>query len=66
LLARLYEFWALFLFIRPRLPASLGELRIHNLDVARATVDLPLVRHETDVGVNVLRRGVDVEVTVVK
>ena len=37
-------------FTRPRLPASLGELRIHNLEVAGATVDLLLVRHEHDVG----------------
>jgi glycogen debranching enzyme len=53
-------------FTRPRLPASLGELRIHNLEVAGATVDLLLVRHENDVGVNVLRRDGDVQVTVVK
>jgi glycogen debranching enzyme len=53
-------------FIRPRLPASLLELRIHNLEVAGATVDLLLVRHENDVGVNVLRREGDVQVTVVK
>jgi glycogen debranching enzyme len=51
---------------RPQLPASLGELRIHNLEVAGATVDLLLVRHEQDVGVNVLRREGDVQVTVVK
>jgi glycogen debranching enzyme len=53
-------------FTRPQLPASLGELRIHNLEVAGATVDLLLVRHENDVGVNVLRREGDVQVTVVK
>jgi len=53
-------------FTRPRLPAALGELRIHNLEVAGATVDLLLVRHEYDVGVNVLRREGDVEVLVVK
>ena len=34
-------------FTRPHLPASLGELRIHNLEVAGATVDLLLVRHST-------------------
>jgi glycogen debranching enzyme len=51
---------------RPQLPASLGELRIHNLEVAGATVDLLLVRHEHDVGVNVLRREGDVEILVVK
>jgi glycogen debranching enzyme len=53
-------------FTRPQLPASLGELRIHNLEVAGATVDLLLVRHENEVGVNVLRREGDVQVTVVK
>ena len=45
---------------------SLGELRIHNLEVAGATVDLLLVRHEHDVGVDVLRREVDVQILVVK
>ena len=50
-------------FTRPQLPASLGELRIHNLEVAGATVDLLLVRHENDVGVNVLRREGDVQIT---
>jgi glycogen debranching enzyme len=53
-------------FNRPQLPASLGELRIHNLEVAGATVDLALVRHEQDVGVNVLRREGDVQIMVVK
>jgi glycogen debranching enzyme len=53
-------------FICPRLPAAVGELRIHNLEVAGATVDLLLVRHEQDVDVHVLRREGDVQVTVVK
>jgi glycogen debranching enzyme len=53
-------------FTRPHLPASLGELRIHNLEVAGATVDLLLVRHDYDVGVNVLRRDGDVQILVVK
>ena len=52
-------------FNRPRLPASLGELRIHNLEVAGAAVDLLLVRHEHGVSVNVLRREGEVEVLVV-
>jgi glycogen debranching enzyme len=52
-------------FTRPRLPASLGELRIHNLEVAGATVDLLLVRYEHGVAVNVLRREGDVQITVV-
>jgi glycogen debranching enzyme len=51
---------------RPHLPASLGELRIHNLQVGAGTVDLLLNRHEHDVGVNVLRREGDVEILLVK
>ena len=47
-------------FTRPHPPISLGELRIHHLEVAGATVDVLLVRHEQDVGVNVLRRNGDV------
>jgi glycogen debranching enzyme len=53
-------------FNRPQLPASLGELRIHNLEVAGATVDLLFVRHEHDVSVTVLRREGDVQIMVVK
>jgi glycogen debranching enzyme len=53
-------------FTRPLLPASLGELRIHNLEVAGATVDLLLTRQEHDVGVNVIRREGNVQVLVVK
>jgi glycogen debranching enzyme len=53
-------------FIRPQLPESVGELRIHNLEVAGTTLDLLLVRHEHDVGVNVLRRDGDAEVLIVK
>jgi glycogen debranching enzyme len=51
---------------RPVLPSSLGELRIHNLQVAGGSVDLVVVRHEQDVGVNVLRREGDLEILVVK
>jgi glycogen debranching enzyme len=53
-------------FHRPHLPSSLPELRITNLFVAGATVDLLLVRHLDDVGVNVLHRDGDVSVVVVK
>ncbi len=53
-------------FTRPQLPASLGELRIHNLEVCGATVDLLLVRQERDVGVSVIRGEGDVQVLVVK
>jgi glycogen debranching enzyme len=53
-------------FIRPQLPEAVSELRIHNLEVAGTTFDLLLLRHEQDVGVNVLRREGDAEVLVVK
>jgi glycogen debranching enzyme len=53
-------------FTRPCLPASLNELRIHNLEVAGATVDLLLLRHDYDVSVNVLRREGDVQIMVIK
>jgi glycogen debranching enzyme len=52
-------------FNPPQLPASLGELRIHNLRLANATVDLMLVRHTHGVSVNVLRREGSVEILVV-
>jgi hypothetical protein len=41
-------------------------LRIHNLEVAGATLDLLLLCHEQDVGVTVLRREGDVEILIVK
>ncbi len=53
-------------FHRPQLPSSLPELRITNLSVAGATVDLLLVRHMGDVGVNVLHRVGEVSVLVEK
>jgi hypothetical protein len=52
--------------LSPRAPASLGQLRIHNVQLAGATVDLLRVRHAYDVGVNVLRRDGDVQILVVK
>jgi hypothetical protein len=51
-------------FTRPVLPPSLGELRIHNLEAAGATVDLLLVRHGHDLGVTVLRREGDAQILV--
>jgi len=44
----------------------LGELSIHNLQVAGAVVDLLLVRHQHDVGLNVLRREGEVQILMVK
>jgi glycogen debranching enzyme len=51
---------------RPCLPNCLSELRIHNLELPGATIDLLFVRHENDVGVAVLRREGDVELLVLK
>ena len=53
-------------FHQPRLPSFVPELRITNLEVAGASVDLLLVRHGDDVGVNVLRRDGDLSVVVAK
>jgi glycogen debranching enzyme len=53
-------------FARPTLPAFLNEVRISNLALGGATLDLLLVRHGDDVGVNVLGRTGDAEITVTK
>jgi glycogen debranching enzyme len=53
-------------FHRPHLPAEVPELRIENLSVAGARLDLHLVRHGDDVGVNVIRRDGDVSLVVLK
>ena len=50
--------------VRPFLPAFLSELRIMNLEVAGASVDLLLTRQDRGVSVNVLRRKGDVDVVV--
>lgn len=52
-------------FVRPWLPPFLNEARILNLQVAKANVDLAVVRRENDVSVKVLRRSGDIEVVVV-
>jgi glycogen debranching enzyme len=51
-------------FHQPRLPSFVPELRVTNLEVAGATVDLLLVRHGDGVGVKVLRRSGEVSVVV--
>jgi glycogen debranching enzyme len=51
---------------RPTLPSFLEELRIHNLQVAGGSVDLLVLRHDQDVGVNVLRREGNVQILVIK
>ena len=53
-------------FDRPTLPAFLEEVRISNLRVADALVDIHLTRHERDTGINVTRRTGPVEIIVVK
>jgi glycogen debranching enzyme len=53
-------------FERPRLPPSLDWLEIMNLPVGDASVDLRLVRHESDVAVQVLRRSGEVEIVAVQ
>jgi glycogen debranching enzyme len=53
-------------FSFPLLPPSLREVRILNLKVGEASLDLLLQRHGHDVGINVLRREGQVEVHMVK
>lgn len=54
-------------FSNPVLPVYLQEVRIQGLHVGEeASVDLSLVNHGQDVGINVLRRDGDVAVVVVK
>jgi glycogen debranching enzyme len=54
------------LFRRPKLPAFLQEVRVFNLRLGEASLDLCLERHEADVGVDVIRRTGDVEVLTVR
>jgi glycogen debranching enzyme len=53
-------------FHQPRLPSFVPELRVTNLRVGDARVDLLLVRHGDEVGVSVLRRIGDLAVVVAK
>jgi glycogen debranching enzyme len=53
-------------FERPFLPASIPEMRMENLRVGEASVDLSVVRVGDDVSVNILDRQGQVEVVVVK
>ncbi len=54
-------------FTRPALPAYLEEVRITNLSIGAATLDMAFHRHaDDDVGINILRRKGDVEVTLVR
>ena len=51
---------------RPMLPAYLNEVRISNLAVGPATIDISFHRHPDDIGISILRRSGEVEVVVVK
>ena len=53
-------------FSRAVLPESIDWLRILNLSVAGASVDLLLTRHTYDVSVTVLRRDGDVDIVAMK
>ena len=53
-------------FTHAVLPDELDSLRIANLRIADATLDLLLTRHAHDAGLTVLRRDGDVEVVVIK
>lgn len=53
-------------FNRPHLPAFLPVIHITNLVVAGTSVDLHLIRHGDDVGVNVLRGDGNLSVVVTK
>jgi glycogen debranching enzyme len=53
-------------FSHPSLPPFLDEVRIKNLRVGSAGVDLLLKRYPSDVGINILRREGELEIVVVK
>jgi len=53
-------------FSHPVLPPFLDRLRIENLQVGSATIDLVLDRNPHDVGVSALRRAEHVEIVVLK
>jgi glycogen debranching enzyme len=52
-------------FVHPQLPGCIERMRIRNLKVGNGSLDLALYRHEHDVGINVLRKSGDVDVSVV-
>ncbi len=52
-------------FDHPQLPDYLHRLRIENLHVGDAVVDLAFTRHPRDVSVNVTRKEGDVEIAVI-
>jgi glycogen debranching enzyme len=52
-------------FDRPALPDTVDQVRVRNLRVGSATVDLLCERHEHDVGLRVLARSGDVSIVTV-
>jgi glycogen debranching enzyme len=57
---------SLLCFSYPQLPPFLSEVHIQRLPVGSASVDLALLRHGQDVGINVLRREGQVQIHMVK
>jgi glycogen debranching enzyme len=53
-------------FFHPLLPECLREVQIRNLRVGQGSVDLLLIRHGHDVGINVVRREGDVHIMMLK
>jgi glycogen debranching enzyme len=53
-------------FTRPELPHCLEQLAIDNLRIGGGRVDLLLLRHENDVGVNVVGREGEIRTVVIK
>jgi glycogen debranching enzyme len=53
-------------FSRGRLPESIDWIRVTDVKVGDATVDLQLERHPHDLGVTIIRREGDVEIVTVK
>jgi glycogen debranching enzyme len=58
--------WCTIRFTRPALPPFLKDLRLRNLRVGSALVDLSLHHYPDNVGVNVERRSGPVEIVVLK
>jgi glycogen debranching enzyme len=52
-------------FARPVLPAFLDRLRIENLSIGSASLDLLIERHKYNVSVRALRRTEDIEIVVI-
>ena len=53
-------------FSQPQLPEFLHQVQLRDLRVGAASVDLLLIRHGRDVGLNILRREGDVRIVLEK